>query len=43
MQNKVAAHTLRKPSGLVNRKGLPQKYNPNKVIIDEEFLLSQTP
>lgn len=26
-----------------NRKGLPQKYCPYKIIEDEEFLLSQTP
>ena len=34
---------FRKPSGLNNRKGLPQKYNPNSIIDDEEYLLSQTP
>ena len=33
----------RKPSGLNNRKGLPVKYNPNSIIDDEEYLLSQTP
>jgi hypothetical protein len=35
--------SMRKPSGLNNRKGLPNKYNPNNVIDDEEYLLSQTP
>ena len=37
--NAAPAYTLRKSSGLRNRKGLPLKYSPNKVIIDEEFLL----
>jgi hypothetical protein len=32
--------SFRKPSGLNNRKGLPQKYNPLSVIDDEEYLLS---
>lgn len=37
--DKAPAYTLRKSSGLRNRKGLPAKYFPTKVIIDEEFLL----
>ena len=36
-------HSMRKPAALQNRKGLPQKYNASQIIIDEEFLLSQTP
>ena len=34
------AHTYRKPSGLNNRKGLPQKYKANKIVVDEEYLLN---
>jgi hypothetical protein len=34
---------MRKPAALQNRKGLPSKYSASQVIIDEEFLLSQTP
>lgn len=37
------AYTMRKSAGLRNRKGMPQKFSPNQVIVDEEFLLSQTP
>lgn len=40
MTKKVLSHALRKPSGLSNRKGLPQKYNPSKIIVDEEYLLT---
>ena len=42
-QENLTPRKLRKPSGLDNRKGLPLKYNPNSVIDDEEYLLSQTP
>lgn len=34
---------MRKPAALQNRKGLPQKYSASQIIVDEEFLLSQTP
>ena len=42
-QSDVPAHSKRKPSGLMNRKGMPQKYNPLQIIQDEEYILSQTP
>ena len=38
-----AKKSMRKGSGLVNRKGVPHKYQPYKIITDEEFLLNQTP
>jgi len=41
-KHNMPAYTLRKTPGLRNRKGLPTKFMPTKVIMDEEFLLSQT-
>jgi hypothetical protein len=31
---------MRKPEFNQNRKGMPQKYNPAQIIIDEEYLLT---
>lgn len=40
---KLPSHTLRKPEFNQNRKGMPQKYSPSHIIVDEEYLLTQTP
>mgnify|MGYP007102144100 CR=1 FL=1 len=41
--NDGAQTSLRKTSSARNRKGVPSKFCLSQVIIDEEYLLSQTP
>lgn len=38
--SKVPSHTLRKPEFNNNRKGMPQKFVPSQIIVDEEYLLT---